>query len=73
MGESVSELMIEKTTRNSTQYCLTWVCLPFGHVVFLFVLCLLLLVLSCLVCNCCCLAVYIVVVVSCVCCYLMFI
>jgi len=35
-GESVSELMIEKKTitRNCTQYCLTWVFLPFVHVKF---------------------------------------
>ena len=35
-GESVSELMIKKktVTRNCTQYCLTWVFLPFVHVVF---------------------------------------
>ena len=33
-GESVSELMIKKITRNCTQYSLTWVFLPFVHVVF---------------------------------------
>jgi len=34
-GESLSELMIEKKTitRNCTQYCLTWMFLPFVHVV----------------------------------------
>ena len=40
--------------------------LPFVHVVFEFVSCVLLLVLSCLLCNCCWLTVYIVVVVLCV-------
>ena len=44
----------------------TWVFLPFVHVVFSFVSCVLLLVLSCLVCNCCWLTVCIVVVVLCV-------
>ena len=66
----MSELMIvEKIiiTRNSTQYSLAWVCLPFVHVVkFQFVSCVLLLVLSCLVCNYCCLAVCIFVVILCV-------
>ena len=41
-GESVSELMIVKKktiTRNCTQYCLTWVFLPFVHVVK-FLICL---------------------------------
>ena len=59
--------MIQKITRNCTQYFLTWVFLPFVHVVFQFVSCVLLLVLSCVVCNCCWLAVCIVVVLLCVC------
>ena len=54
------------TGRRCTQYSLTWVFLPFVHVVFKFVSCVLLLVLSCLVCNCCWLTVCIVVVVLCV-------
>jgi len=34
-GERLSELMIKKKiTRHCTQYCLTWVFLPFVHVVF---------------------------------------
>jgi len=36
LGESVNELMIVKKktiTRNCTQYCLTWVFLPFVYVV----------------------------------------
>ena len=33
-GESVSELMILKNTRNCTHYSLTWVFLPFVHVLF---------------------------------------
>jgi len=67
-GESVSGLVIGKTiTRNCTQYCFTWVFLPFVHVVkFWFVSCVLLLVLSCLVCKCCWLVVGIVVVILCV-------
>jgi len=34
-GESVSELMVGKKTitTNCTQYCLSWVFLPFVHVV----------------------------------------
>ena len=64
-GESASELVIEK--KNCTQYCLTWVFLPFVHVVkFKFVSCVLLLVLRCLVCNCCWLAMCIVEVILCV-------
>jgi len=66
-GESVSELMIvKKITRNCTQDSLAWVFLPFVHVAFLFVSCVLLLVLSCLLGNCCWLAVCIVVVDVCV-------
>ena len=74
-GESVSELMIGgKKTTNCTQYCLDWVFLPFVHVKFWFVSCVLLLVLSCLVCSycwfgrvyCCSCLVCIVVVVLCV-------
>jgi hypothetical protein len=36
LGESVSELVIGKKTItiNCTQCCLTWVFLPFVHVVF---------------------------------------
>jgi len=52
-GESVCELMIVKKTitRNSTQYSLDWVFVPFVRAVkFKFVSCVLLLVLSCLVC-----------------------
>ena len=66
-GENLSELMIKKTiTRNCTQYSLTWVFLPFVHVVFELVSCVLSLVLSCLVCNCCWLTVCTVVVLLCV-------
>jgi len=57
----------KKKKRNCTQYCLTWLSLPFVHVVkFYFVSCVLLLVLSCLVCNCCWLVVCIIVVILCV-------
>ena len=48
----------------------TWLFLPFVHVVFKFVSCVLLLVLSCVLCDCCWLAVCIVVVVLYMCCYL---
>jgi len=69
LGDSVSELMIGKKktiTRNCTQYCLTWVFVPFVHVVFEYVSHVLPLVLSCLVCTVVGLAVCIVVVVLCV-------
>jgi len=60
-------------TINYRHYSLTWVFLPFVHVVF--VSCVLLLVLSCLVCNCCWLAVCVIAVVLCVlssCVYLLY-
>jgi len=55
--------IIKKITKNCTQCSVTWEFLPFVHVVFYFVSCVLLPVLSFLACNCCWLIVCIVVVV----------
>jgi len=48
-GESVSAISEGKNTRNYIQYStfLPWCCLPFVHVVFQVVLCVLLLVVLC--------------------------